>query len=161
MILSLRQCHRRVFAVLSVLLPLVFAIGIAARKPIPLRAMPSLAADLRGSETEVWYRSDVFSKIPVGVRLLRGPMSSFHAVGFSVGKGFAKPDLLVYWVAADARVSDVLPDNARLLGGFNSSVHLQISSEDNQSGGQLILYSLADQQVVDVSKPIQFNDSTK
>ena len=161
MILPLRQRHRHIFAVVSVLLPIAFAVGIAARKPIPLRATTRLAAELRGSETEVWYRSDVFSKIPVGVRLLRGPMSSFHAVEFSAGRGFAKPDLLVYWVTADALVGNSLPDDARLLGGFDSSVHLQIPSEANPSGGRLVLYSLADQEVVDVSKPIRFNDSTK
>jgi len=146
---------------LVIVLPATFVMGIALRKSMPARATPRLLADLRNSETEVWHRNDVFSRIPVSVRLLRGPMSSFHAVEFSAGSAFAKPDLLVYWVAADTRVAEVLPDNARLLGAFNSSVPLQLPEETNQAGGLLVMYSLADQEIVDVSKPVRFHDATK
>lgn len=35
MILPLRKRHWRMFAVLAILLPVLFAAGIAARKPLP------------------------------------------------------------------------------------------------------------------------------
>lgn len=161
MILTLRQRHRRVFAVLGVLLPVAFVIGIAARKPVPTQTAPGLLTELRSSETEVWNRSDIFPKIPVGVRLLRGPMSSFYRVAFSPDRAFAKPDLLVYWVSGETKVTDVLPDNARLLGSFSPEMSLQLPTEAGQMSGALVMYSLADQEVVDVSKPIRLTDSTK
>lgn len=160
MILSLRQRHRRMFAVLGVLLPVSLIFGIAARKPVALRAMPGLVADLRGSETEVWRRTDVFPKVPVNVRMLRGPMSSWYTVEFRPSQGFAKPDLLVYWVTGAPSVEDSLPDNARLLGPFNPAIPLQLPSEASNAGGVLILYSLADNEIVDVSRPVRFNAST-
>ena len=161
MILPLRQRHRRMMIVLAMIIPATFVLGIALRRDMPARTTPRLLADLQGSETEVWNRSDVFSKIPVRVRLLRGPMSSFYTVDFSAGRAFAKPDLLVYWVAADACVTNVLPDSARLLGTFRPSLPLQLPQETNQAGGLMVMYSLADQEVVDVSQPIRFGDSTK
>jgi hypothetical protein len=161
MILPLRQRHRRVFAVIGVLLPIFFVVGIAARRTIPLQAMPGLAVDLRTSETEVWKRTDIFSKVPVKVRLLRGPMSSWYAVAFEPGRGFARPDLLVYWVTDAPTIAGSLPDDARLLGSFNPSIPLQLPSEASTAGGVLVLYSLADNEIVDVSKPTRFNDSAK
>jgi len=160
MILPLRQRHRRVFAVLGVLLPIAFVIGIAARKPIPRRAVPSLLAALRDSETEVWNRSDLFPKIPVRVRLLRGPMQSFYAVEFLPAREFVKPDLLVYWVADAPNLADKLPDSARLLGAFNASRPLQLPGDVTSGVGVLLLYSLADNEIVDASKPTRFKDST-
>jgi hypothetical protein len=161
MILPLRQRHRRMMIALAMIIPATFVMGIALRRNMTARATPRLLADLRDSETEVWNRSDVFSKIPVRVRLLRGPMSSFYAVDLSAGRAFAKPDLLVYWVAAEARVTNVLPDSARLLGTFIPSRPLRLPQETNQTSGLLVMYSLADQEVVDVSQPIRFGESAK
>jgi hypothetical protein len=160
MILPLRQRHYHVFAVLGVLLPIAFVIGIAARKPIPHRPVPSLLAALRDSQTEMWNRRDFFPKIPVSARLLRGARGSFYMVEFHPGSGFAKPDLLVYWVAGNPVIADKLPDNARLLGAFGASLPLQLPSDAISAGGVLVLYSLADNEIVDTSKPTRFNDST-
>jgi len=160
MILPLRQRHRRMFAVLGVFLPIAFVVGVAARRPIPYRTPPPLATDLQASQTEVWSRSDFFRKIPVNVRLLRGPMGSFYSVEFLPGRSFAKPDLLVYWVTGTLTIADKLPDDARLLGAFNTSVPLQLPDDASSSGGVLVLYSLADNEIVDASEPTIFNDST-
>jgi len=159
MILPLRQRHRRVFAVLGVLLPVAFVVGVAARRPIPYRTAPPLAADLPPSHTEVWNRSDLFPNIPVSIRLLRGPMGSVYTVEFLPRNGFARPDLLVYWLAGTPTIGDKLPDNARLLGAFSTSQPLQLPSDATSSGGVLLLYSVADNEIVDVSKPTRFNDS--
>ena len=72
---------------------------------------------------------------------------------FSAAKDFVKPDLIVYWVAGSPNVTDKLADNARLLGAFNSSLALSLSPEAGPGSGVLVLYSLADQEIIEVSKP--------
>src|SRR5215831_5168489 len=61
MIRRLRQRHRHIVIVMGVVLPIVFTLGVAARKPAP--TMPSLpaepAAPQFGSATTVWDRSDL------------------------------------------------------------------------------------------------------
>jgi len=158
MILPLRQRHRRLFAVLGVLLPIAFVAGIAARKTMPLRAETNWVTELREAEKLAWERSDLFSKVPVRVRLLHGP--AWYRVGFSVGRGFAKPDLLVYWVAGSPAITDKLPDHARLLGPFDPSLSLQLPSDAASTGGVLVLYSLADNEIVDASNPTRFTEPT-
>src|SRR6266496_1812882 len=152
MILPLRQRHRRMFTVLGVLVPIVFVVGIATRKPMPLRTTPQMAADFRAAESLVWERGDIFSQVPVRVRLLHSPV--YFAVEFLPGRGFAKPDLLVYWVTAKQSATDTLPDNATLLGAFNPSVSFQLPQDADRIGGAVVLYSLADHEIVDWSKSI-------
>jgi hypothetical protein len=53
-----------------------------------------------------------------------------------------------------------LPGNAQLLGAFNSSSALVLPAEAATQTGVLILYSLADNEIVDVSKPIRVNEVT-
>jgi hypothetical protein len=156
MIRPLRQRHRRMVIVLGVFLPVAFAVGIAARKPVP--GMTSLPKEFgrsrqRFAATE-WERADLFTKTPIQVRLLRESAGEGHfAVEFSAAKGFVKPDLVVYWVAGNPNITDTLPENARLLGTFNSSVALSLSPDATPGNGVLVLYSLADQEIVEVSKP--------
>jgi len=160
MILALRRRHRRMFTVIGVASTSVFIAGIAARTPVPLRASPQLSANLQDSQTEVWNRSDVFSNVPVSVRLLRGPIANFHTIDFLPGRGFAKPDLLVYWVAGAQIPADSLPDNARLLGAFVASKGYQLPQTDHTEG-RVVLYSLADHEIVDWSKQISANATPK
>jgi hypothetical protein len=156
MIRPLRQRHRRIVIVLGVFLPVAFAVGIAARKPVP--GMTSLPKELVMSQqtfsaTE-WERADLFTKSPVRVRLLRESADAGRfAVEFSAAKDFVKPDLIVYWVAGCPSITTALPENARLLGVFNASVALALSPDAESGSGVLVLYSLADQEVVEVSKP--------
>src|SRR5277367_4871718 len=103
MIRPLRQRHRRIVIVLGLFLPFAFAVGIAARKPLPpVNALqPSLAATPQPIEEIVWKRGDLFSNAPVEVHLLREEISGRFAVQFSAAAVFLKPDKLVYWVAGN------------------------------------------------------------
>lgn len=158
MIRPLRQRHRHMIVVLGVFLPLALAVGIAARKPVP--GMTSLPKELVASPREFavteWERADLFTKTPIHVRLLResagvGPF----AVGFSAAKDFVKPDLIVYWVAGISNITETVPDNARLLGGFSSSIPLALPVEAAVSSGVLVFYSLADHEIVETSKKFE------
>jgi hypothetical protein len=155
MIRPLRQRHRRMVIVLGVFLPVAFAVGIAARKPVP--GMISLPIELvmqqKFAVTE-WERADLFTKSPIRVRLLRESADvGRFAVEFSAAKGFVKPDLIVYWVTGSPNATTALPENARLLGAFNASMALVLPPDAASGNGVLVLYSLADQELVEVSKP--------
>lgn len=152
MILSLRQRHRRVFAWIGVLLPIAFVVGVAARKPLP--AITSLPAELAGAESKrgatILERGDLFAKPPVTVRLSRGDDNTL-SIAFSAKEDFVKPDLLVYWVAGTPAVTDKLPEGAVLLGAFSAAI-LRLPMEVTSREGSLILFSLANQEVVAVSQ---------
>ena len=157
MIRPLRQRHRRVVIVLGVLLPVAFAVGIAARKPVP--GMTSLPKELATSSQKFavteWERADLFTKSPIQVRLLRENAGAGHfAVEFSAAKDFVKPDLIVYWVAVGTRITNTIPDHAFLLGSFNSSAALPLPREAGSASGVLVLYSLADHVIVETSKSL-------
>ena len=162
MIRPLRQRHRRMFAALGVLLPLAFAVGIAARKPVP--SVASLPKGLAASQDKFtatrWERRDLFGKSPIRVRLLRGEGADHIAIALSADKDFVKPDLIVYWVTGNPTVADKLPESATLLGAFTATTLVLPANAANENGS-LILFSLANQEIVDVSKPTRFNDSTK
>jgi len=155
MIRPLRQRHRRMVIALGVILPVAFAVGIAARKSVP--GMTSLPKELVASPqtfavTE-WQRADLFTKTPMQVQLLRENAGTGHfAVEFSAAKDFVKPDLIGYWIAGNPKITETLPDNARLLGVFNLSVALSLPLDAASASGVLVLYSLADQEIVEVSK---------
>ena len=148
---------------LGIFLPAAFVVDIAARKPLPtVTELPAaLAAAPQRFGIVEWERADLFAKAPIQVRLLREQKSSGQfAVKFSATKDFVQPDLIVYWVAGNSSLTDTLPANAILLGSFSATA-LPLPDEIAKSDGVLILYSLANGEIVDVSKPVQFNDSTK
>ena len=162
MIRPLRQRHRAVFIALGFCLPLAFASGIAARRPIPpaaslpatLASTPPAPADL------VWKRRDLFPSAPIEVRLLREKSSGRIAAQFSATTDFLKPDLLVYWAAGNPHIRESLPENATLLGQFDSPA-LILPNEVLTVDGVLILYSLADNELVGMTKPLRLVDSTQ
>lgn len=161
MIRPLRQLHRRTFAVLGIALPVAFAISIAARKPVP--SVANLPAELNSSSKKlaetVWEREDLFARVVVRVQLSRGAAGvGGYAVSLSASLDFVKPDLIVYWVPGNPNVSDTVPENAQLLGSFSAS-GLKLPSESATGIGSLILFSLANQEIVDVSKPMQINET--
>lgn len=162
MILPLRQRHRRIFAVLGVVLPIAFVVGIAARKPAPtVEALPAgLEAAFQNFFATEWKRDDLFAKVPAQVQLLRETTTSRLAISFSAPNDFAKPDLLVYWAARNTSITDTLPENAQLLGAFSSAA-LPLPEAASITEGALVLFSLADNEIVDVSKLIWFGSSTK
>lgn len=156
MIRPLRQRHRHMVIALGIFLPVAFAVGIAARKAVPeVNLLPKeLAPAAVQFESQEWQRSDLFTKSPVQISLMREHSGSGKfAVEFSAAKDFVKPDLIVYWVAGSPNLTDKLPDSARLLGAFTSSAALSLSPDAEPDSGALVLYSLADQEIVEVSKP--------
>jgi hypothetical protein len=162
MIRPLRQRHRRQVIVLGIFLPVALAVGIAARKPVP--TLSELPAALAGAPptaaVAVWNRGDLFSNAPVEVQWLRETRDSGRfTISFSAAKGFVKPDLMVYWVAGDPAITDALPGGARLLGAFSPDA-LPVPSETMTNRGVLVLYSLADNEIVARSKPLRLSDST-
>jgi len=161
MIRPLRRLHCRAVIALGILLPAAFVVGVAARRPIPrMASLPvGLTTSPQPSGVTIWQRDDLFKGTSIQVRLLRDPIGRF-TVAFSAVRYFVKPDLIVYWVAASPVGAGVLPDNARLLGSFESP-SLTLPAESATTSGSLILYSLADQEVVNVSVPARFNDSTR
>ena len=159
MIRPLRQRHLRAFSVLGVALPVAFIVGIAARKPVPTSdSLPNeFSNQQRQFTANQWTRDGLFSKTPIRVALVRERTGAGQfAVELSAPKDFAKPDLLVYWIAGSPTVSDAIPDNAVLLGAFDGSKPLPFPTSSPASNGTLILYSLVDHEVVDVSKHISF-----
>jgi len=156
MIRPLRQLHRRLVIALGVMLPVAFVLGLAARKPVP--AMPALPGRLAAAPTPFpvteWERADLFGNVSIPVRLLReSPHAGRFAVAFSAPKDFVQPDLLVYWVADKATLADTLPGNAALLGAFDAFTALALPAEAARQTGQLVLYSLADNAIIEASKP--------
>lgn len=159
MIRPLRILHRRTLAVLGVVLPVAFGLGIAARKPVP--QMGALPIELRDATPQhaatVWERRDLFTNAPVQVRLLRE--TGRFAVACAAPTDFVKPDLLVYW-SASPPTTDKLPNGATLLGAFTASA-LPLPADAANRDGLLVLFSLADQEIIAVSQHIRFNGSTK
>ena len=162
MILPLRQLHRRMFIVLGVVLPLMFALGIIARRPVPQADTSSLelSADTVTFTATGFEWDDLFPESQIRVRLYRDHASGVLAAGFSASEEFLKPDLLIYWVAGSPTTGDTLPPEAKLLGAFVATT-LVLPAEASTANGCLILYSLANQEIVDVSKATRFSDSAK
>ena len=65
-------------------------------------------------------------------------------------RDLAKPDVLVYWAAGKETAVEGLPDNARLLGALSN--HLPLPTDARGETGRLVLYSLADHELVAVSR---------
>ena len=161
MIRTLRQRHRRIVITLGVTLPIVFGIGIAARRPVP--SMASLPGELqtvsRASAAIVWERSDLFAKAAIQARLLQeSGQSGRFALELSAGRDFVKPDLIVYWVADSSKVTEALPNNALLLGTLSLAVFTLPANMPGEDGS-LVLYSLANNEIVVVSKPLRLANS--
>lgn len=161
MILPLRQRHRRLFVVLGVLLPVAFVVGIAARKTVtPAEFLPpGLSPQSQTFTATDDERADLFTKSGVKVRLWQDLSNRQYAVGILAPKDFVKPDLIVYWLAGRPDVSDKVPATATLLGSFVATA-LPLPNEAVEQEGVLILFSLADQEIVEVSKPVRLNAPT-
>jgi hypothetical protein len=161
MIRPLRQRHRRMIIALGVILPIVFSLGIAARRPVPsMASLPgALGTFARRSAAIVWERSDLFAKAPIQARLLReSGKSGRFALELLAPGDFVKPDLIVYWVAGSSKVTEALPDNALLLGTFSLAIFTlpaNMPSED----GSLVFYSLANNEIEAVSTPLRLANS--
>ena len=163
MIHSLRQYHRRTVMALGVFLPVAFILGITLRKPLPVMAATP-AALVRGPQDfniMEWQRPDLFPKSAVQTSLLHTSANGGGlALSFVAVNDFVQPDLLVYSVPGNVAVTDTLPGDAVLLGAFSSPA-LPLPGVLAITNGVIILYSLANGAIVDVSRPIQFSNPAK
>jgi hypothetical protein len=159
MTLELRQRHRRIFPVLGVLIGMLFVVGIVRRRPVPeLEALPpELTPQAQTFSAIGEERNDLFAKAPVHVRLWRQQETGSLAVDFIAPRDFLKPDLLAYWSPTRPPSDDFLPSDATLLGAFVGGP-LVLPKEALTNDGCLILFSLANHEVVDVSKSARFHD---
>lgn len=154
MILPLRRRHRRMFAVIGVLLPVAFVAGVAARKPIPALPIP-MPSGQESFSMNRWERLDLFTNTAVRVQLLREASNTNRiALQMSAPKDFVKADLLVYWLPAESTLKDTVPDDAVLLGAFISGQPLQVPPALTAKPGALVLYSLADHEIVGASQQL-------
>jgi hypothetical protein len=137
---------------LGVLLPIAFTAGIAARKPVPVavNVPPGLAGKPNDFSKVVWTKTDLFSGQRIITGLGRDATGSL-AVELMF-RDLVKPDVLVYWAAGKEKAVENLPDNARLLGALSNRAPLPIPADVRGEAGRFVLYSLADHEVVAVSK---------
>jgi hypothetical protein len=148
---TLRKRHRRVFAVLGVALPIAFVVGIAARQPVPV--MDGAPLGIAGTASDlgqvVWSKEDLWPGNRL-ITILRRNAAGSVALELRASD-LTKPDLLVYWAEGKGGTTDKLPDKARLLGAWVNRAPLRIPGDLRGAAGRLVLYSLADQEVVAVS----------
>lgn len=152
MIRPLRQRHRVIVCTLGVLLPVAFAAGLVARKPVPVAAtVPSgLAGQPSDFGSVVWTKADIWPGQRIITSLRRDSAGSVAME--LMFRDLAKPDVLVYWAAGKESAAEGLPDNARLLGALSNRTPLPIPADVRGEAGRFVLYSLADQEVVAASK---------
>jgi hypothetical protein len=156
MIRPLRRRHRVTVFALTITLPAAFAVGIASRSEVPTSKLgaPALHAEIH-NQVEIWSRNDLWEKKAILTRLLRvNPGPKELAVTLSTMDRIVRPDLLVYWVPGEPKTLNSLPDDAFLLGSFEQSTPapLTLPEPATKQVGVLVLYSLADQELVAVSK---------
>lgn len=152
MIRPLRQRHRLMVIALAVVLPIAFVAGVASRKPVPVAdtlAFPANEAVMK-FDSVLWERADLWTKREIRTRLLADGAGRF-AVALSLAKEIQKPDVLLYWAPGAPAVTDKLPDDAFLIGPLGRVV-LPLPATAASGSGTLILYSLADHEVVAVSQ---------
>jgi hypothetical protein len=160
MVRPLRQRHRIVVLTLSVFLPTVFVLGIASRRSVPL--LPSLPSSLSVQPARtyesVWVQDDLWEKTPLRTRLLRNSTPSNLALELSAKQPVVRPDVLVYWAPGNPKLDNSLPSDAVLLGAWmqEPANPLALPQLAKAGQGRLILYSLADHEIVNVSKTFAF-----
>jgi hypothetical protein len=152
---SLRKRHRRILVCLGILLPVAFAWGLAARKPVPtVNSIPGADADVARFADPVWMRTDLFTNPPLRVRLLRETSAGGRtALELTATGDLVKPDVIVYWVRDGLEESGMLPDSALFLGAFGAGVPLVVPRGIGNATGAIVLYSLADGEIIGVSRP--------
>ncbi len=137
---------------LGVLVPCAFIAGIAGRKPVPVAApvlgRSSVAANEFGSLVRT--QTDLWPGRPSITRFWRNSGGSL-AVELAIGD-LERPDVLVYWTAATNSTPGALPSDAQFLGGLSTGALLPIPPGVAFEAGRLVLYSLADQEVVVTSR---------
>ncbi len=135
MIQPLRTIHRRAFVALAFVLPAILFVALGARRAVT-PVVPPARLGLTGV---LWPKGTVQSS-------LQGDSGNIAVILHTVN-AFNEPDLLLYWTPA-APAGNVLPAEARLLGPFAVERPFQLP-RDRRVPGQLVLYSLAHQSIID------------
>lgn len=141
---------------LSALLPAAFVLGIASRRVVPLvstAATEALHQHLDAYKS-VWLRDDLWETGPLRTRLLRDSTASNLALEVTARHPIIRPDVLMYWVPGSPKLGDSLPSDAVLLGAWtqDSATTLALPQAFKTGEGKLLLYSLADHEILNVSK---------
>ena len=156
MIRPLRQRHRIMVLSLTIAVPAAFAMGIATRKEVPVSTLriSGPPGETRNQST-LWSRNDMWEKMAIRTQLLTvsGGSAQF-AIDLVPTNPITRPDLLVYWVAGERKLQELVPDDAFLLGSFDPSTPtpLLLPEAASKQTGILVLYSLADHEIEAVSK---------
>ena len=152
MIQSLRRRHRGAICTLGVTLPLLFAAGIAGRRPLPIA--PSISPELRTSPSwfgnVLWTRTNLWPGQQI-TTILRGEPTGSQTVEFRF-RELIRADVLVYWTRGKQLEGDGLPESAQLLGALAEGVILSLPASARNGEGHLILYSLAEHELVATSE---------
>jgi len=109
---------------LAVVLPAVFACGVAARRAIPLvkHLGISWAVAPRADGKIAWSDSNTWPGKHISTVVYTDPVGAL-AVEFMFDE-LAGSDVLVYWVSGNVGPTDRLPENAQLLGPFSNRERL-------------------------------------
>lgn len=143
------------FLVLSALLPSAFVLGLASRRGVPTSApLSALGADSAPSYEARWMRDELWEKEQLRTRLLEDFTHPKLALEVAASDPIVRPDVLLYWVAGNPEIGDSLPNDATLLGAWIPAPPRAVELPKTVNGaGRLILYSLADHEIVNLSKP--------
>jgi hypothetical protein len=100
-------------------------------------------------------REDLWEKKPLRTRLLSDSGTSNLALEIAATTPVVLPDILLYWTPATSKPDDSLPSDALLLGAWIQEPGNPVAVPQPAKAGQgrLILYSLADHEIVNISKP--------
>jgi len=146
MIQPLRNVHRRAFLALAFILPAILVIGLMVRHcPVQVTADTVDATEsTRASKVSLRWR-----KHSIDTYFYSNPGNEkVTAVVLNPQRPIDQPDLLLYWVSADASAAGL--SQAQLLGPFVPGKSYSLPAGERH--GELLLYSLAHRQLVDAAK---------
>ena len=148
---SLRKTHRYILTILAVVLPVFFVISLLGRRPMPvMEPMPLRPVD-QSMPVTLADRSHLWSEWNVVTRIVADQLPPTRLAVELIPHEYLKtPDPLLYWHPG-SRQAGQLPGDAYLLGSISGMAVQRFVLPEAAFGapGQLIIYSLAHQQVVD------------
>ena len=152
MIRELRVRHRRVFRVLVLVLPVLYVAALIVRPRSFLEGELPADAGPGPDTAETSERTRPVETVEMQ-RVVSGDRTFVDVV---LPDDLRKPDLLVYWSAAESDPSDPergtdgdeLPEDALFLGALGGLRSARLPLADVPRGGSFLLYSLGHQTLV-------------
>lgn len=143
MIAKLRRRHRIAAYGFWVLLPLGFYLATAT-EPIPRMAeLPVELQKASPSNAAVeWFRADATTRIEMGI-VRDGPAAG--SLALRPAQPLRRPDVLVYWLAAEPSAGEGVPEGAILAGRLDGARPVSLVTPESDAGG-LLLFSLGHQE---------------